>query len=89
MADTEIKLPVPHGHRDLVFRTYKGNGATLTSTGPRGGYVCVSIGEAAMHVLAHALLEHVTGEFHCRACFRTEPECSSEPCDDVIADRES
>jgi hypothetical protein len=58
--------------------------------GPRGGWVGGPvIGVEAMDKLSDMIAEAKGWPFRCKGCGRAEDDCSAEPCDKVIADREA
>jgi hypothetical protein len=58
--------------------------------GPRGGWVGgPMIRERYMDALDDMIAEAKGWPFRCKGCGRAEDDCSADPCDKVIADREA
>jgi hypothetical protein len=59
--------------------------------GPRGGYVYGpgTIPESAMEALDDMIAEAKGWPHRCKGCGRAEDDCSDDPCEEVLADREA
>lgn len=85
--DSRIQIPPRAPYKESTLTLYSSGGASITSTGPRGGWSAMSISKEAMPIVAKALVERLTGEHVCAGCFRPEADCSAAPCAQVIMDR--
>lgn len=63
---------------------------SFSGTGPRGGWVGgPTINEEYMDQLDDLIAEAKGWPFRCKGCGRAEEDCSPDPCEKVIADREA
>lgn len=65
-----------------------GDRVTFEATGPRGGAHYHTVPAEGLLEAAALLLES-RGDYRCTACLRPEADCSADPCQTVIEDRES
>lgn len=63
---------------------------SIHGKGPRGGYAPGPMIDAETMIKLDDMIADAKGwPYRCRACGRAEDDCSAEPCDAVIADREA
>lgn len=97
--DTEPQFTFTNGPDTLTAKLHRRTGGpragqsyiSFSGKGPKGGYVYgpSAIDEEHFDKLLDMIADAKDWPYLCKGCGRAEDDCSADPCEAVIADREA
>jgi hypothetical protein len=74
--------------KSLTATVYDFGDINFIEIGPKGGFSSMTVPKESLATLARLIDGALDWPERCYGCGRESSECSSDPCEDVIADRE-